>query len=72
MFNEKQLEFVIFLLHNLALEWNKEPSDVYKILNDSNILDGYIIKCYDTLHTLGRQYLVNDITELVNERGIKI
>ncbi|MBR1743483.1 MAG: DUF3791 domain-containing protein [Lachnospiraceae bacterium] len=41
---------------------------VYQILNDSGILDNYIVPCYDVLHTQGRQYLVEDITEFVKEK----
>ena len=40
--------------------------------NESGILDGYILPCYDVLHTQGRQYLVEDITEFVKEKGVQI
>lgn len=72
MCTEKQLEFGIFLIHNLAEHWNKIPADVYGILDRTCILDEYIFKCYDTLHTLGTEYLVNDITEFVREKGVVI
>ncbi|WP_415752217.1 DUF3791 domain-containing protein [Holdemanella porci] len=26
--------------------------------------------CYDVLHTLGKEYLVKDITDFVKEKGI--
>ncbi|MFI3284216.1 MAG: DUF3791 domain-containing protein [Erysipelotrichaceae bacterium] len=32
----------------------------------------YVIACYDTLHTLGKEYLVEDITEFVKEKGIHV
>ncbi|MBZ9692280.1 DUF3791 domain-containing protein [Clostridium sp. M14] len=41
-------------------------------MSETNILDDYIIKCYDVLHTLGNEYLMEDITELIKERGIKL
>ena len=50
----------------------KKPSEVYKILDDSQILDDYIIKCYDSLHTLGKDYLIEDITEFAIEKGIQL
>ncbi len=46
--------------------------EVYEILNTTGILDNYIIKCYDVLHTLGKEYLVEDITEFVREKGIDV
>lgn len=37
-----------------------------------NILDNYIIRCYDVLHTQGKEYLVEDITEFVREKGVLV
>ncbi|KAI3345643.1 DUF3791 domain-containing protein [Clostridium botulinum] len=50
---------------------------VYFILNQSTATKRYDkinnrIKCYDVLHTLGKEYLMEDITELIRERGIKL
>lgn len=57
------------MVYNLSDRWNTPPADVYKIMNSLGILDGYIIEAYDVLHTLGKEYLVEDITDLVNDRG---
>lgn len=65
---ERELSFCIFLLYNLAEEWKKTPAEVYQVLNTTGILDKYIIPCYDVLHTLGKEYLMEDITEFVNEK----
>lgn len=72
MCKEKELNFSIFLLYSLADSWKKTPVDVYKILNSTGILDNYIIPCYDVLHTQGKEYLVEDITEYVREKGVYI
>ena len=72
MCTEKELSFATFMLYSLSDAWNKTPADVYKVLNATGVLDGYIIKAYDVLHTLGKQYLVEDITELVKEKGIEL
>ena len=37
---------------------------------DSDILDGYIIPCYDVLHTQGKGYIVNDLIDLMREKGV--
>lgn len=65
----KQLTFLIYLIHQLSEAWQKAPVAVYDILNRLDIIDGYLLPCYDALHTLGREYLVEDISELVVERG---
>ena len=72
MLEKKELTFVIFILHALGQHWNITTPEVYDILNSTGILDDYIIKCYDVLHTLGKEYLVEDITEFVREKGIDV
>lgn len=72
MCQEKELSFSIFILYSLAETWGMTPSAVYKILNTTGILDNYIIAGYDMLHTQGKEYLVEDITEFVKEKGVTI
>ncbi len=69
MCNKAQLTFALFMIYSLAEQWHKLPAQVYQILNRTGILDNYIIGCYDSLHTLGRQYLVEDVTEFAREKG---
>ena len=72
MLEKKELTFVVFILHALGQHWNMTTPEVYEILNTTGILDDYIIKCYNVLHTLGKEYLVEDITEFVREKGIDV
>ena len=72
MCTKKELQFSIFLIYKLAEKWQKQPADVYKTLNETNILDNYIFVCYDTVHTLGTEYLVEDITEYAREKGAAV
>ena len=72
MLEKKELTFVVFILHALGQHWNMTTLEVYDILNSTGILDDYIIKFYDVLHTLGKEYLVEDITEFVREKGIDV
>ena len=70
--DKETLEFTVFLIHSLADEWKKPYRTVYRVLNESGILDNYIIPCYDVLHTLGKQYLIEDITGFVKEKGVAV
>jgi hypothetical protein len=72
MCEKKELEFSVFILYSLAEKWKKTPVEVYKILNSTGILDNYVIGCYDVLHTQGKEYLVDDITEFVKEKGVNV
>ena len=69
---KKELRFAIFMLYSLADEWKMSPVKVYKILNSTGILENYIIKCYDVLHTQGKEYLVENVTDFVREKGIDV
>lgn len=72
MCSRKELSFSIFIIHHLAQAWEKSPAFVYKALNDTRIMDDYVIGCYDTLHTQGEQALVQDITEFAKEKGVEV
>jgi len=72
MCDRKVLSFSIFIIHHLAQAWGKRPTFVYKALNDTHIMDDYIIGYYDTLHTQGEQALINDITEFVRDKGVSV
>jgi len=50
----------------------KPTAIVFDYLAESGVLDDYIIDCYDSLHTLGREYLVEDITGLLHDRGVRL
>lgn len=63
---------MVFILHTLGQHWNMTTPEVYDILNSTGILDDYIIKCYDVLHMLGKEYLIEYITEFVREKGIDV
>ena len=44
---------------------------MYKAFTDkSNILKDYIIPEYEILHTQSKEYIVDDIIELMQERGV--
>ena len=68
----RELSFSIFMLYALAEKWKKTPAAVYHILNSTGILDDYIIAGYDMLHTQGKEYLVEDITEFAREKGVDV
>ena len=66
---EYQLDFITYCVGNLSERLNMSASKVYKMLRSSGILDGYILPCYDVLHTFGKDYIMNDLIELLKKRG---
>ena len=71
--NKKELEFAIFCVENIAIHLNVAAEKVYDALTvKSDILYSYIVPCYDILHTQGKEYIVEDILELMKKRGITV
>jgi hypothetical protein len=70
--SDKELGFAVFMLHKLADSWHWQVPEVYKALKSTDILDGYIFGHYDVLHTLGAEYLVEDITGFAREKGVAV
>ncbi len=70
--NKDILDFVTFCVGAVALSLKKPRTDIYARLKKSGILDDYIIPSYDALHTFGRKYIVDDITDFMREKGVLI
>ena len=69
--SRRELEFAVFCIENVAAALGKPSNDVYRALSgDGGILHQYIVPSYDVLHTQGRDYIVNDIREVMAERGV--
>ena len=67
--NESSLAFTVYMIHELANARNLSPGEVYRALKDSGCIDQYLVPHYEVLHTMGTQYLMNDITQYVSSRG---
>lgn len=69
--SKKEMEFSVFCVENVAIKLNKNPQEVYRMLKDmSDIMDTYIIPCYDVLHSQSKDYIIEDIIALMKEKGV--
>ena len=67
----RELEFAIFCIENIAAKMGVSAEKVYDALTEkSDILNDYIIPEYEILHTQGKEYIVDDIIEVMKERGV--
>ena len=66
---EYQLDFVTYCVGNLADRLNMSASKVYKMLRSTDILNGYMIPCYDVLHTFSKEYIMDVLINLLKRRG---
>ena len=68
----REIDFSVFALHHLARAWGMSVPDTYRALQDAGIIDDYLVPFYDVLHTLGAEYLVNDLTGMARDRGVAV
>ena len=70
--NGKILDFTMFCIYNVASHLGRSLREVYRIMQDSNIIDGYIVPCYDVLHTFSKEYIVDDLISLMQKKGARL
>ena len=70
--NKNILEFVTFTIGSVAERVHNSPSEIYGLFKRLNVIDGYLVPAFDVLHTFGRQYLVNDVLDFLQEKGVKL
>ena len=72
-YTKEETEFAIFCVENVARYLHVDASVIYDAFTrGSDILDNYIISCYDILHTQGKEYIVNDLIDLMREKGVML
>lgn len=73
MCGSRELEFAIFCIENIASRLHVDAQKVYVALSEqTNILKDYIIPEYEALHTQSKDYIVDDIIDVMHERGVKL
>lgn len=65
----KILNFVIFCVGSVASALKMNAGEVYHRMKGSQIISDYIVPCYDVLHTFSREYIVEDLVDLMYKRG---
>ena len=69
--NDKELEFSVFCIESVAERLGCKEERVYELLTEkSSILKEYIIPNYEVLHTLGKEYIVDDIIAYMQQEGV--
>ena len=64
------MEFVTYCIAKLSSVLHLSQQEIYRRLNTSGILYGYIVASYDVLHTFSSRYLMEDLTGYMKEKGV--
>lgn len=68
--NQNELEFAVFCIENVAARLGVNAEKVYRAFTEeSNILHGYIVPEYEVLHTQSKEYIVDELLDVMKERG---
>lgn len=71
--NSNELEFAVFCIENVAEKLGVDAECVYQAFTEqSDILNGYIVPEYEVLHTQSREYIVDDLLDVMKERGVEV
>ena len=68
--NSDNIDFVTYCIGNLSRRLGLNARDVYQRLKTSGILADYIVPSYDVLHTFSKEYLMEDLTDFMKEKGV--
>lgn len=60
-----------WLFHRAAQKWNKSPEEIAAIFTQYGVFD-YISECYDYLHLSSYEMALENIEELLKNKGIRI
>ena len=71
--NSNELEFAVFCIENVAAKLGVNAECVYQAFTEkSDILNGYIVPEYEVLHTQSREYIVDDLIDVIKERRVEV
>ena len=60
---EDRMIFAASCIESVARKWNLPPNEVYKRMKRVNLIEGYILKHYDVIHTESRENITEDIAD---------
>ena len=70
--NKETFSFVVYMIHACANKWGLSPAAVYQKLKRADCIQKYLVPHYAVLHTQSSDYVVEDIRQYLEIRGILI
>lgn len=71
--DKNELEFAIFCIEQVAACLKTDAERVFDAMTKrSDILYQYIVPEYEVLHTQSKEYIVNEILDIMQERGVEV
>ncbi len=58
---EDRMIFAASCIESVARKWNLPPDEIYRRMKRVNLIEGYILKHYETIHAESRENITEDI-----------
>lgn len=69
--NREELNFAVFCVEWVAEALKISSDKCYEMLTEeSTLLYDYIVPCYEPLHTQGKEYIVQEIIDVMRRKGV--
>lgn len=65
---ERELNFTLYCVGIVAERLGKTERDIYDWFRKVNLIDDYIVPCFDVLHTFSRDYIIDDLLCVIKKR----
>ena len=69
---QDSMEFVVYIIHRCATKWHMTPKEVYQKIESVGCVSNYLVPLYDILHTQSSDFVVSDVEEYLERRGVKV
>jgi hypothetical protein len=66
------LAYVVWVINKAAQAWEILPAEAYARMQRANIVDGYLIPCFDVLHSMGEQTVLEDVELIARREGVEL
>lgn len=70
--DKETFSFIIYMIHACANYWGQNPSEVYRNMKKTNCIMDFLVPNYEILHTQSTEYIIDNIKEYFDVRGIAI
>ena len=68
--DKESLNFTIYCIGIMAESLGKDEREIYNLMQKGGIIDDYIVPCFDVLHTFSRNYIIEDLTNLMKKKEL--
>lgn len=70
--DKETFSFIIYMIHACADDWKQSPSEVYRSMKKTNCIMGFLAPNYNILHTQSTAYIIDNIKQYFDVRGISV